>query len=782
MVNIEINGIKLEARDGAMVIEVADEAGIVIPRFCYHKKLSIAANCRMCLVEVEKVAKPLPACATPVTEGMKVFTHSPKALGAQRAVLEFLLINHPLDCPICDQGGECDLQEMAIGFGGDVSRYAEGKRVVTDPDLGALIATDMGRCIHCTRCVRFGQEVAGMWELGGTGRGEHTRIGTYVADTVDSELSANVVDLCPVGALTSKPYRYSGRPWELVGRPGISPHDCVGANLRADIRGKQIMRVLPQEREEINETWLADRDRFAYLGGRSAERITAPMVKRETGWQATDWDSALTFAAEGLKRVLDVHGPSQLGAWVGDTATVEEAYLTQKLMRALGSGNVDHRLRQVDFRDQEQLPAFPYLGMAIADLERLDGALLIGSNIRKEQPLLGQRLRKAALRGGQIAFINPRAYPFNFPVSQQIVAAHNWVTEVAAVARAALALAGEEIPEGLPEAEVGEAHEAIAAALRSGEQRAVLLGNLAAYHPAQTELRAMAALIARSCGAHFGVLAEGGNSAGAWLAGAVPHRGMAAQPTAVMGRDWRSMAHEGVKGLLLLSTEPESDCIEPLRATQALKQADFVVAINAFASDAARDYADVILPPALYLEAAGTLVNCEGRWQSFEGTTPPPGEARPAWKLLRVLGNLLNAIGFEQLSITDVRDELAPALAVGADNQIPWRVPAPPSFEGGIMRLVDYPIYSVDGLVRRSAPLQQTRDAIAGAVYVAGATLTQVDLGGADRVRVMQGEGEALLPVIVDEAIPVGCVYIPAGTTATAALGGGFGVVEMTHA
>lgn len=779
MANIEINGVALEAEDGSMVIEAADAAGITIPRFCYHSKLSIAANCRMCLVEVEKMAKPVPACATPVTDGMKVFTRSPKAIAAQRSVMEFLLINHPLDCPICDQGGECDLQEMAMGFGPDVSRYAEGKRVVKDKNIGPLIATDMTRCIHCTRCVRFGQEIAGIMELGATGRGEHMEIGTYVARTVDSELSGNVIDLCPVGALTSKPYRYTARPWELVARESVSPHDCVGANLRVDTRGNRVMRVLPQNNDAVNETWLADRDRFAYAGLNTDDRLLQPEVKRGGKWQAVDWDTALTLAAEGLKRVADRHGPDSLGAWTADWATTEEQFLTQKLLRGLGSGNIDHRLRQQDFTDQDAAPAFPWLGQAVADLEQVDAALLVGSNIRHEQPLLGHRLRKAALSGAKVFFLNPVDYEFMFPVASTGIAA-DLVGELAAVAKA-LAEAKGQTPDGLGAlaAEVTDRHRAMATGLSESTRGTLLLGNIAAYHPQAGALRRLAALVAELAGVRLGYLAEGGNSAGAWLAGAVPHRGAGAVPAEVKGRDWQ---HMKAKGLLLVGLEPEVDAIDPVAARGAVDGAEFVVALAAYDSPAARDYADVLLPMALYPETSGTYVNAEGRWQSFAGCVTPPGDARPAWKLLRVLGNLLEAAGFEYMSSGEVLDEVRQACAdIAPNNELAWQAPKVES-AAGVVRLTDFPIYATDPMVRRSAPLQETTHGRPAAVYANATTLARAELAGAEQVRVKAGGGEAVLPLVSDERVPDGCVYIPSAQRGSEGIAGAFAAVELAKA
>ncbi|HMR01848.1 MAG TPA: NADH-quinone oxidoreductase subunit NuoG, partial [Candidatus Competibacter phosphatis] len=620
-VNIEVNGIPLKARKGAMLIEITDAAGIAIPRFCYHKKLSVAANCRMCLVEVEKAPKPLPACATPVMEGMKVYTESPKALAAQKGTMEFLLINHPLDCPICDQGGECELQDMALGYGADVSRFAERKRVVRDKNIGPLIATDMTRCIHCTRCVRFGEEVAGLRELGATGRGESVEIGTYVAHSVGSELSGNVIDLCPVGALTAKPSRYRGRSWEYVQHPAIAPHDSVGSNIFIHTLRGQVMRVVPRENEAINETWISDRDRFSYEGIYSDDRLVRPWVK---GGEA-DWEVALETASKGLREVIAQHGAEAVGFLLSPTATVEELYLAQKLARGLGVANIDHRLRQADFSDQDAAPVFPWLGQELADLEKVGAALLIGSNVRMEQPLAGHRLRKAALAGGRILLINPRDFEFLFPVAAKVIAdPAGMVAALVGVALAVAELKGQDLPTELAVlagggASAGETERAIAEHLVNQAPATVLLGNLAVAHPAFAQLRALASFVAACSGAHLGYLPEAANSAGGWLAGALPHRlpGGASAPT--VGLDTRSMLEAPRKAYVLLGVEPELDCWDGAAALKALQAAEWVVSLNPFASAASKAYAHVILPVATFAETSGSYVNAEGLWQSFSG-------------------------------------------------------------------------------------------------------------------------------------------------------------------
>jgi len=784
MVNIEINGIAIEARDGAMLIEAADEAGIHIPRFCYHKKLSVAANCRMCLVEVEKAPKPMPACATPVTEGMKVFTKSDKALTAQRSVMEFLLINHPLDCPICDQGGECDLQEMAMGYGQDISRFAEKKRVVRPKNIGPLIATDMTRCIHCTRCVRFGQELAGIRELGATGRGEHMEIGTFIEKSVDSEISGNVIDLCPVGALTSKPFRYSARPWELNDRPAIAPHDCLGSNIFVQTRRNTVMRVLPRENESINECWLSDRDRFSYEAVNSEQRLTAPMIKVKDKWEETDWNTALEFVVQRMKEA----GASgdQIGTLVSPNATVEELYLAQKLTRGLGGNNVDHRLRQADFSDQAGAPLFPGLGMPIADLETLDAALLVGSNVRKEQPLAALRLRKAALNGARLMFVNPLDYAFNFPVSvTEVGSTALMVRQLAGIAKTLLHLSGQAAPEGLDallaNIDSNDNQVAIAEHLHAANRGAVILGNLAQDCDRFADLRALAGLIARLSGARIGYLSEGANAAGAWLAGALPHRLAAGQPAqGSSGLTAAEMMQQPRQAYFLVGLEPELDLANPAQALRALRQAGLVVALSAFDTESLRESADVLLPITPFTETSGTYVNAEGKWQSFAGAVQPQGEARPAWKVLRVLGNFFSLPGFDYLSSEQVRDELQTQCAeVPADTLSPWRCPASLAEPAGVQRIGEVPIYAVDGLTRRSPALQATRDAVEAAVYVSAETAQQAGLPEGFNALVSQNGEHAILPVVIDERVPGGCALIPAGLPETASLGDSYATVEL---
>jgi len=706
-VNVEVNGVPMKARKGEMIIRVTDAANVYVPRFCYHDKLSIAANCRMCLVEVEKAPKPLPACATPVAEGMKIFTASPKAIGAQRATMEFLLINHPLDCPICDQGGECELQDLAVGFGRDISRFTERKRVVKDENLGPLVSTDMTRCIQCSRCIRFTEEIAGIQELGMVGRGERMSVRSFIERTVDHELSGNIIDLCPVGALNSKPFRFRARAWEMMQHPLISPHDGVGTNLFGHVLRGRLMRVVPRPCEEINETWIADRDRFSYEGIYSEDRLATPMLRAGGGWTALDWPTALEATLKGLRR----HAPN-LGVLASPLSTVEELTLLARLTRALGSSAIDTRLRQRDVRDQACDPAFPGLGMAIAEVDCLDALLVVGSNLRREAPILAHRVRKAAGRGARIGFVNPVRLPYQFPVAAYCEAsAQQQVATLASVLAAAAQSAGRELPayaaEAARRAQPNDDQRAAAQVLAKGERKAIWLGALALRHPAFADLRSLAAALAELTGATLGIIAEGGNAAGAYLAGAVPHRGAAGKEIDQPGLSASEMLRQGLPAYVLFGgVEPWADGLEP-EAMRSLGAAQFVVAMTPYASEPLKQVAHVLLPIGTFAETSGTFVNLEGRWQSFTAAARAHGESRPGWKVLRVLGTELGFDGFDQGSSDEVRAELERACASLS--------PAP--YRGGSHRvaggsaagsLVDVPMYQVDAIVRRAPSLQRT--------------------------------------------------------------------------
>lgn len=771
-VRIEVDGVSLPARKGQMLIEVTDEAGIYVPRFCYHKKLTVAANCRMCLVEVERAPKALPACATPVADGMKVFTRSERAVAAQKAVMEFLLINHPLDCPICDQGGECELQDLALGFGGDVSQYTERKRIVQDENLGPLISTDMTRCIHCTRCVRFGTEIAGIRELGATGRGENMEIGTYVGETLVSELSGNVIDLCPVGALTARPSRYTARPWELMAQEAISPHDPVGSNLYVHTRGGKAMRVVPRENDAVNETWIADRDRFSYQGAYAESRLPRPMVRDAAGeWRETDWEAALRQTVAGLRALK----PSRLGMLASPASTLEELYLFRRLAEGLGCPNLDHRLAQGDFRDQAQAPVAPGLGVAPAAIEQLGAALVVGSDLRAEVPLLHLRLRKAVQAGTVVSAINARDYNYRFPLATDIRSA-DLASSLAGLAQAVGELTGKPVPRHLQAAVQGvsveQEHIAIARSLVDAGSAHVLLGNQVQHRVDGALVRALAGYIAAATDAVCGRLEVGGNSAGAWLAGVLPHRAPGGQAQTTTGLDAKRMLAEPQDGYVLLNVEPELDSTLGSEVLEPLSQA-FVVCLTPFVSDTMRRYADVMLPIGTFLETSGTYVNLAGQWQSQAGAARPFGESRPGWKVLRVLGNLLSLPGFDWNAADAVAAELRQRLgAAGAAESVEPEMLERHAQDDRLWRLASLPIYAVDSLVRRAAPLQgtvQAHEARSGWVGPADAERLGVVPGG--RIEVRTAKGRVELPVHIDDSLAPGCIVLAGGIPETAALG-----------
>ena len=697
MVEIELDGQKVEVAEGSMVMHAAEKSGTYIPHFCYHKKLSIAANCRMCLVDIEKAPKPMPACATPVTQGMIVRTKSDKAIKAQQSVMEFLLINHPLDCPICDQGGECQLQDLAVGYGASASRYGEEKRVVLKKDIGPLISTEeMTRCIHCTRCVRFGQEIGGDMELGMINRGEHSEITTVKGDTVDSELSGNMIDICPVGALTSKPFRYSARTWELSRRKSISPHDSTGANLVVQIKNHKVMRVVPLENEAVNECWIADRDRFSYEALNGDDRLQRPMLKQGGQWQEVDWQTALEYVANGLKCVRDKHGASAIGALVSPHSTLEELHLAATLVRGLGSDNIDHRLRHAEFATPEGVR---WLGMPIAALTDLQSVLVLGSNLRKDHPLFAQRIRQAARKGCKVFAINAMAYDWALPATQSVVASADWTQALADVAAAVAQEKGTVAP--VVSGKANDEALAIARALLSGERKAILLGNAAAHHAQASSLLALAQWIAQATGATFGYLSEAANTVGAQFVGAQPRQG---------GLNAAQMLAGQVKALFLLNTEPEFDSAAGANAARGLADVDMVVTLSAFKTN--MDISDVLLPIAPFTEISGSFVNAEGRVQSFHAVVRPLGETRPAWKVLRVLANIMALPGVEFESSQDVLNQATAGLEQLTSQQLSNATKAAIDVaHGPAAAPVVASIYQLDGLVRRAPALQLTADA-----------------------------------------------------------------------
>ncbi|MEW9572500.1 NADH-quinone oxidoreductase subunit NuoG [Rhodanobacter sp. Si-c] len=751
LVNIEVDGKPVQIRKGAMIIEAADAVGIAIPRFCYHRKLPIAANCRMCLVDVElggrPMPKPQPACATPVGEGMKVTTRSDKALKFQKDVMEFLLINHPLDCPICDQGGECELQDVALGYGRSVSRYTERKRTIADENIGPLVATEMTRCIQCTRCIRFTSEIAGSYELGGMSRGENLQIGTYIGKTVETELSGNIIDVCPVGALTNKPFQFKARAWELIAKPSIGYHDALGSNLWLHTRRGEVLRTVPRDNETVNECWLSDRDRYSHQGMYAADRIGQPEVKRNGQWQQTTWEDALAAAAEALKSVPG----SELGVLVHPATTNEEADLLLRLARGLGSAHVDHRLRQLDFADHAVATSF---GLPVAEVSQVQAALLVGSDLRREMPLLNHRLHQATKQGAKVYAVNPAAFEFNYKLAgAAIVPPQGMVDALLALARAAVAegaAAPAALADAINAAASDEGDHAAIAALKAG-RAVVILGEAAATHPEASWLRAIARFIASATGAGYDELPVGANAIGLGQLGVVPGNG---------GLDAQGMLAQPRKGYVLYGVEPPHDFADGAQALAALRGAQQVVAFSAYASPALREVANVILPIALLPETDGTLVNVDGLAQSVQAGARAPGEARPGWRVLRALGGQMQFAGFEFDDLGGLRDGIV-ARAAAARDALAERKPAT-----GLARIATWPIYRGDAVLRRATALNAHPLNRAPAVRINAAEAARLGLADGVQVRV----ADATLPLVVDHAVPEGAVWIEAAQDTTATL------------
>ena len=774
MLELEIDGKALQVEDGVTVIEAAHSAGIYIPHFCYHKKLSIAANCRMCLVQVEKAPKPMPACATPVTNGMKVFTHSNIAVKAQKDVMEFLLINHPLDCPICDQGGECQLQDLAVGYGGSASRFQEEKRVVVNKNLGPLVSTDMTRCINCTRCVRFTQEIAGNMELGQAYRGDRAEIMPFLDKTLDSELSGNVIDLCPVGALTSKPFRFAARSWELSRRKSVSPHDGLGSNLIVQTKHDQVLRVLPLENESINECWLSDKERYSYEALNSAERLTKPMVKQGGEWQEVEWNVALDYASHALRDVAKNQGADQIGALVSPHATLEEMALAQKLLRGLGSDNIDFRLRQSDFSLDGQRNGIPFLGMPIAEISQLDRVLVIGSFLRKDHPLIAQRLRQSAKRGAQVSVVHSADDDLLIKLfARSIAAPVQLPAALAEIVKAVAQLKNAMLPGDFDKVGSGETAKKIAESLVSGRNAGILLGNFSQQHPQAATLQRLAQLLATMLGAKFGFLGEAANSVGGYVAKASPQQG---------GRNAARLVAEPRQTYVLLGVEPEFDCTDGAAALAAVKQAASVIVLSPFKTAAALEYADCLLPVSPFSETSGTFVNTEGRAQSFYAVCKPQGETRPAWKVLRVLGNLLEVAGFGYESSEQVRDEVLGGkieFVPGLDNTVKAGTLDLSADAASVQRVADVPIHFADPLARRAPSLQATNDAAAPAARMNAAQLAKLGIADGAAVKVGSGNTAIQLAAKLDAGVPDGCVRIAAAHASTAALGPLFGSLTV---
>jgi NADH-quinone oxidoreductase subunit G len=774
MVSIEVNGVALEAPKGSMIIEATDKAGIEIPRFCYHPKLSISANCRMCLVDVEKMPKPVPACATPVMDGMKVYTDSRRAVDAQHGVMEFLLINHPLDCPICDQGGECELQDQAMGYGRSVSRFTERKRVVKDKNVGPLVQTEMTRCIHCTRCVRFLEEIAGTTEMGGSGRGDRLEIGTCVENSINSELSGNIIDICPVGALTNKPFRFAARAWELVAKPSVAAHDGVGSSLYHHVRRGEILRSVPRESEARNETWLSDRDRYSHLGLYSDDRVSEPQVKEDGEWKTVSWNEAAETVTSLLKTGIENNGPEQTGFLLSPSATVEEYFLAQRLARGLGSSNIDHRLREQDFSDDAARFAAAPFEKKIAEIEDCDAVLLTGCNPREEAPIIGHRVRKAWRGGASISAINPLDWNFTFETCHDAIVAPQFLAAelaalAAAVEKASSTAAPEYLRAALDKAGHSDKHNALASRLIEAENGVVLLGQFALSHPEASLLRALARYVASATGSAFNVLASGANSAGAWLAGAVPHKGPGGADSG-NGMNAAQMLADPRRNYLLWGVEPVFDIDDPAGATRALRQADKVVAVTSHASDSLRDVADVILPLAPLAESEGSLVNFDGDCISFKAAARVLGEARPGWKILRLIGSQLGLDGFGQYSVEEVLEELNTEVGQ-AQGALHEPVLTDRECKEGLYRIGELPMYSIDPLCRRSIPLQQTAQAQNLFLGLNPVDASGLGIGEGARAKVLQGDGQAEFEVKISDRVPPGGVWLRSATGAVQELG-----------
>jgi NADH-quinone oxidoreductase subunit G len=783
MVEVEIDGQKVEVPEGSVVMHAATAAGVYVPHFCYHKKLSIAANCRMCLVDIEKAPKPMPACATPVSAGMKVQTKSEKAVKAQQSVMEFLLINHPLDCPICDQGGECQLQDLAVGYGASSSNYSDEKRVVFHKSMGPLISSEeMSRCIHCTRCVRFGQEIAGVMELGMAGRGEHAEIMSFLGDSVDSELSGNMIDVCPVGALTSKPFRYSARTWELNRRKSVAPHDSLGSNIVVQIKNNKVMRVVPLENEAVNECWISDRDRFSYEGLNSAERLTKPMIKQDGHWLEVDWPTAMNYAVHALSMIAKDHGGAQIAGMASAGSTVEELYLFQQTMAALGSANVDTRLRQTDFRLDASATQAPWMGTSVASLTEVSRVLLIGSFLRKDHPLLASRLRAACKRGAQINTLHAVNDDLLMPLANAAVLAPSaWVSLLADVVRAIASQANVVAPSAVAtliagnNGAIGEQASAIAKSLISGVtgKKAILLGNAAVQHADYASLALLSQAIANMVEASCGQIGDASNSVGAYLANAVPQSG---------GLNALQMVVQPRKAYLLMGVEPSLDHGSPAIAQAAMANADTVVALTVFKSAELLEAADCLLPITPFTETSGTYVNAEGTAQSFNGVVKAAGEARPAWKVLRVMAETFGSktAAFDsseavlEVALKDSAQRLAKTYTSSAAI-------VPAAAKPTLERIADVPLYSVDALVRRAPALQLTRDAKAPKAFVNVAQAAKLGLVAGTKVAVSQtgASGKAIVDLAIDAGLADGVVRLSAAHSSTAMLASMVGAVEV---
>lgn len=794
MIELTIDGRPVQVEDGSMIIQAANKLGIYIPHFCYHKKLSIAASCRMCLVEVEKVPKALPACATPVTNGMVVYTKSPKAKAGQEAVMEFLLINHPLDCPVCDQGGECQLQDLAVGYGYSTSRYDEEKRVIFHKNLGPLVsAEEMSRCIHCTRCVRFGQEIAGQMELGMVYRNERSEITNFLGKAIESELSGNMIDVCPVGALTSKPFRFEARTWELARRETISPHDSVGSNVIAQIKNNEVLRVLPQENEAVNECWISDKDRWSYEGLVTEDRLTTPMIKTTNNvWKEVDWSEALNFVADNLREIASKESNS-IGVLASESSTLEELYLLKKIVKHLGSQNIDTNLRSNDPRLAKSIEGVPTLGVSIADLSTIDSAVVIGSNLRKDHPLFAQRLRQAAKRGASIAIIDSFAEDPKIELAARV---HVKPSELAAkINEISDVLANHKEDE---EYDTSDANQLFASRISGFENSVVLVGNAVTNAPNASELLLAAQKLAKSMGAKLGFLTSGANTVGSYTLGTVARDGLSA----------KEMIQEKLSAFIVHNVEPKFDMENGLEAQKVLADS-FAVALTPYVS-AAVDWARVMLPIGPFTETSGTYINAEGRRQSFKGVVSGLGESRPGWKVLRVLCNLLgvpdsnfnDSDEIANIAISESRQNQTSnhILEVGSEGSAKdssavaagsgdgsagdaagdaakgsTKEEAPTMFE----RISEVPIYKTDAIVRRAHSLQQTEISLSPCVQLSKIDLEKLEVSCGDRVKLTSDSGTGEFTVRCNEILPEGVIRISQGFEETIKLGNSYSMIKV---
>ncbi len=781
MIDIQINGQTYQVLEGASIIEAADEHGIYIPRFCYHKKLSVAANCRMCLVEVANMKKPMPACSTPVSPDMVIFTQSEKALEAQRSVMEFLLINHPLDCPVCDQGGACELQDLSIGFGCSESDFGGDKRAVDKLELGPLLQTYMTRCIQCTRCIRFSRELGGLSELGMIDRGGGEKVSTYVERDLQSELSGNMIDVCPVGALTAKPSRFAGRSWEYVEHEGVAAHDCLGSNMywhssqHDNVETREVMRVVPKENESINECWISDRDRFSFEGLTHESRLLSPMVKHNGTWKEASWEAALSECADKLGSLIDSNGGDCLGVLAGPQTTMEEGFLLQKLTRALGSKHIDSRLREQDFSDQAcRLPS-PRLGCQIADLDSLDTLFFFGCDVRTQHPVLTTRINPSIEEGLSVCAMNPMDYAYTFPLTEQVVAGPSALLQQLA---ALVALVAKEKGESaVISAEKPSAQtQAIAKRLLNSEKIALLMGEHALASTHASAFRSLLSQLATLVGASFGELPYGANTVGLQYVGCVPHRQADGMALAEPGLDIVGMMEQPRRAYVLCQLEPESDVLQAAKTLKTLDEAALVICLTAFESDAMRQYADIMLPVAPPSETSGQFMNIEGSIQSFQAVTVPHGDARPAWKVLRVLANFLKLDHFEYRSLEAVRNDLS-VVCESEDSvcELPILKTLPSLKENELIRLAPWPMVRSDALVRRASSLQKTLRAEQVSALVNAAVASTHGLSDGSQVKARQGDSEIEITLRVDDRIPDQCVMIPSGLSISA----GFGSAEQ---